>query len=354
MQIYPGNTLTFQETFLTKTLLGYVKATDNLPVTSTTRYNKGGIYATDAQLANYISLNNPVTMRDDITTATTANSLTTYSPSVSTALITQKTFYYSLLTGSSAIYPNASAQIWLNGVVSTSGVPAFCINNPITGGNILSGNPQLIGYKIQMDPIAGPIGGFTNIFAANTYITSIDVYDIAQTNKFAAWVTLSIPNIAVLPSGTINYPIQIIANNLTLSTTTFSNPFNINYDTYLNMTLQNIPVVTTNHNQKPCTFKIPLNSQGNIVYLNGESNSFDQVATIDNSSFVLDKLTVVFTDRRGNPIQPNYGNYSFSLGFEFGSGTSSGTTNGNSGVPGTAATGTPSTVPIKRYFQEFM
>ncbi len=77
-----------------------------------------------------ISLTNPVTMRDDITTATTANLLTTYSPSVSTALITQKTFYYSLLTGSSAIYPNASAQIWINGVVNTAGVPAFCIDNP--------------------------------------------------------------------------------------------------------------------------------------------------------------------------------------------------------------------------------
>jgi hypothetical protein len=291
-------------------------------------------------------------MRNDITTATTANLLNTYLPSVSAALITQQTFSYQLLTGSYANYPNMTWTIMVNGVANEVGVPPFFINNPNTGVGMstLIGNPALIGYKIQLNPSST---GFTNIFAANTYITAIDVLSVNQTDKFVGWITLSKSNTVQMPPSTVNYPIQLIATNLTLSTTTFSNPFNINYDTYINMSLQNLPIVTSNNNQLPCTYKIPLNSQGNIVYLNAESNSFEQSVVVSNSSFVLDKITVVFTDRRGNAIQPNYGNYSFSLGFEFDT-ASGGTTNGNSGVPGTPSTAVVTAPPVIHYFQEFM
>ena len=356
MQIYPSSTFTITETFFTKKLLGYVKATDNLAVTSTTRYFKGGVYKTDAQFANYIAVNNSLTIRNDITTATTANSLTTYFPSVSTALITQQYFKYSLLSASYAI--NGSTTFYIEGILSTTwnskDLPTFVVANTL-GGTSLIGNTSLYGYQIRLSVESS---GLVDIFSPNTTIVSITSLNGNNpgASKWYAAIELSKPFIASYTvDATHTYQIDIVANNLMLSTTTFTNPFNINYDTYLNMTLQNLPVVTTNNNQMNCTFKIPLNSQGNIVYLNGESNSFEQVATIDNTHFILDKLTIVFTDRRGNAIQPNYGNYSFSLGFEFGS-TGTGTTNGNSGTPSgitTSAGGTTATGQI-HYFQEFM
>ena len=315
MSIYPYNSFKLTETFFTSKLLGYVASVDNTAVTTTTRYIKGGVYSTDAQAAYYSSVNNALTLRNDITLASTTNTATSYNPTASTALLTQYTFSMQLLTGSWA--PNTSLQIFFNGVVNpNTTVPPFCIVNPNSGAGIplLVGNPQLIGYKILMNTA---VSGFTNIFQTDTYITSIDVSDVAQTNKYICWVTLSKGTTSAFSSATVNYPIQLIANNLSNTTTTFSNPSNINYDTYVNMTIQNMPVVTANNNQLPCTFKIPLNSRGNIVYLNAESNSFVQSVVSSNSHFVLDKLTIIFTDRRGYAIQPNYGNYSFSLAFVF-------------------------------------
>ena len=135
-------------------------------------------------------------------------------------------------------------------------------------------------------------------------------------------------------------------NDLLLSTTTFSNPCNINYDTYVNMTISNLPIITANNNQFSCTFKIPINSTSNIVYLNGESNSFIQSVNITDSHFILDKLIVIFTDRRGYAIQPNYGQYSFSLGIDF---------NVNDGGGGGGSTPPPPVVPPVQihYFTEF-
>ena len=133
--------------------------------------------------------------------------------------------------------------------------------------------------------------------------------------------------------------------DLQLSTTTFSNPCNINYDTYINMTLSNLPILTANNNQFACTFKIPINSTSNVVYLNGESSTFQQTVNISDSHFTLDKLIVVFTDRRGYAIQPNYGQYSFSIGLEFNDAVGE-TINGNSG-------GGPPPPPTIHYFNEF-
>ena len=347
MQIYPSSSFTLNETFLTKTLLGYVKTSDNLPVTTTTRSFKGGVYSTDAQIANYTTLNNSVTMRNDITTASTENLIQTYIPSVSTALIIQMSFLYSLTNLSYGII--GETTLYSYGVTNELQVPSFL--EGIDEFN-LSGNLNLMNYsyKISMDPIMGPLMSLTDIFAPNTYITTINRRSQVSNSKFYAAIGLSLPLIKNLVSGvSTNYPIKIIATNLLLSTTTFSNPFNINYDTYLNMTLHNLPIVTTNNNKFPCTFKIPLDSQGNIVYLNGESNSFIQEANIDNSHFVLDKITVIFTDRRGLSIQPNYGNHSFSLSFEF-----DGKGNNSTGTAGTPSFITNPVAEPEHYFQEYM
>ena len=135
-------------------------------------------------------------------------------------------------------------------------------------------------------------------------------------------------------------------NDLLLSTTTFSNPCNINYDTYVNMTISNLPIITANNNQFSCTFKIPINSTSNIVCLNGERNSFIQSVNITDSHFILDKLIVIFTDRRGYAIQPNYGQYSFSLGIDFVN---------DSGGGGGSTPPPPVVPPVQiHYFTEFL
>ena len=100
------------------------------------------------------------------------------------------------------------------------------------------------------------------------------------------------------------------------TTYTFNNPFSLSNDTYINMTLSNLPAVTSTQNQKPCSFKIPLNTASNCYYFIGENTSFIQPITINNTSFIIDSLNVQITDRFGNNINPNGFDYSFSLKFE--------------------------------------
>ena len=97
---------------------------------------------------------------------------------------------------------------------------------------------------------------------------------------------------------------------------TFNNPYSLFNDNYLNMTLSNLPVVTANANQKPCSFKIAFNSTGNTYFFSAENTSFIQSILLDNTNFVLDSLNVIITDRFGNAINSNGFDYSFSLEIE--------------------------------------
>jgi len=98
---------------------------------------------------------------------------------------------------------------------------------------------------------------------------------------------------------------------------TFNNPYSLFNDNYLNMSLSNLPVVTANANQKPCSFKIPMNVSSNTYFFTAENTSFIQPILLDNTNFVLDNLNVAVTDRFGNSINANGFDYSFSLEFEY-------------------------------------
>ena len=97
---------------------------------------------------------------------------------------------------------------------------------------------------------------------------------------------------------------------------TFNNPYSLFNDNYLNLTINNLPFLTANANQKPCSFKIPLNISTNTYFFSGENTSFIQPIVLDNPNFVLDNLNIVITDRFGNPINSNGFDYSCSLQFE--------------------------------------
>ena len=127
------------------------------------------------------------------------------------------------------------------------------------------------------------------------------------------------------------------AGTLYIYTTTFSNTYNINFDSYINFTISNLPITTNNQNQLSSTFKVPLNASSNVVYISGENSNFIQECKVLNNSQIIDQITVIITDRLGLPINPNYGEYSFSIEFDF-----------NDVTPTTI---TPT--PTKHYFTEF-
>ena len=94
----------------------------------------------------------------------------------------------------------------------------------------------------------------------------------------------------------------------------FSNCLNLNFDNYLNMSL-NIPCNTTNQNMIMNHFKIPLNANSNVVYFNSESSSYCQDIIISDPNLIISSLNFLITDRYGNSI--NGSNYSCTLGIEY-------------------------------------
>ena len=93
----------------------------------------------------------------------------------------------------------------------------------------------------------------------------------------------------------------------------FTNGYNINPDNYICMNIQNLPVSSNLASGRQSTFKIPLNGNtGQIVYLHN-NNSFQQIRTINDDSFILDKLKIQMFDRWGYSLNASGGDWSFSL-----------------------------------------
>ena len=131
-------------------------------------------------------------------------------------------------------------------------------------------------------------------------------------------------NVTITQSTLMNYgPNPNISSSTYLNSNvqqfvyTFNNQYSLFNDNYLNMSINNLPIVTANANQKPCSFKIPLNVSTNTYYFSAENTSFIQPIILDNTNFVVDNLNIIMTDRYGNPINSNGFDYSFSLEFEY-------------------------------------
>ena len=194
-------------------------------------------------------------------------------------------------------------------------------------------------FTINTRLVVGEAYTRATIQLANKYYTDIntllsDINTQLANNNLSA-ITFQISNNIVSISNPINYQyyfssvtkllgtilgfdsstLPISAGGATYYNSTASRVYNLNYDNYISLYLTNIP-----HNSKSAnllsSFKIPLNSSGNIIYFNSENISFSQYITITDQNFVVDKLQIVVYDRFGNNIF-NAFDYSMTLAFSF-------------------------------------
>ena len=92
-----------------------------------------------------------------------------------------------------------------------------------------------------------------------------------------------------------------------------SDRYQLNYDTYYNMTITNLEVENTNV-LRQCTFKIPLDCNfGEIMF----NKNMDQTVYLNRVDNTLAHLNVSITDRYGYPVYSNGSNMSFSLLVEY-------------------------------------
>ena len=208
--------------------------------------------------------------------------------------------------------------------------------------------------RISLASLELPVG-FTNIRASNFLnVFTITIASITSTitltpNNYTSIVTLltdmnsaftalTLTNTPVfsLSSGKVVITLTSTATMLITQTTlskyilgfsklnsigtgiTATNNYNLAYDTYINMYINNIPISNTTIHSHLCSFKIPFSGVGNTVYYLFNNNSFTQYLNITDPNYHLNFLKVTFYDRFNYQILTNNGlDYSFSLLVEY-------------------------------------
>ena len=139
----------------------------------------------------------------------------------------------------------------------------------------------------------------------------------SEINKLIIKATLVTSSIIIYNEGLIYYYLGQLTNNFTLTngTNNLLYCYNLCFDNYYNMNIQNLFLQTTNNNNFACTFKLIVNSITNTIQYTSENNNFVQ-DVICNQNTNLSELILNIRDRYGNSLTNSY-DYSFSLGFEF-------------------------------------
>ena len=130
-------------------------------------------------------------------------------------------------------------------------------------------------------------------------------------------ITVSISALLSVTQTTLSKVLGFSKNqSITSGSTMIASKFyNLAYDSYIGMSLSNLPINNTETNY---TFKIQLNgTEGQLVY-NNSNTIMTQSANLASRDFVISYLNVKFFDRFGFQILSNNGiDFSFSLVFEF-------------------------------------
>ena len=95
----------------------------------------------------------------------------------------------------------------------------------------------------------------------------------------------------------------------------FRNCYNLNFDSYYNLSITNIPTISKSTNIS-CDFKLSIDSIQNSIFYYNNKNSYPQYISINNQNTVINKLCISLTDKYNNQIYSNI-DWSFTLEYEF-------------------------------------
>ena len=95
----------------------------------------------------------------------------------------------------------------------------------------------------------------------------------------------------------------------------FQNCYNLNFDSYYNLSITNIATISKNTNIS-CDFKLAIDSIQNSIFYYNNKNSYAQYISINNRDTVINKLCILLSDKYNNVIYSNI-DWSFTLEYEF-------------------------------------
>ena len=92
--------------------------------------------------------------------------------------------------------------------------------------------------------------------------------------------------------------------------------YNLSFDTYYNLTLNNISSLSKNNHNCFSNYKLSINSVSNTVYYYTEYNNYSQSVMITDKNISISKLDIMLTDRYNNILTSNL-DCSITLEYEF-------------------------------------
>ena len=143
-------------------------------------------------------------------------------------------------------------------------------------------------------------------------------------NKLYIYTTTINSTIGIINDGVIKYYLgysDMVQKSYSSVLTTiktlyiFQNCYNINFDSYYNLTITNIPTISKNFNMN-CDFKLPIDSIQNSIFYYNNKKSYQQYISINNRDTVINRLCIYLSDKYNNVIYSNI-DWSFTLEYEF-------------------------------------
>ena len=171
------------------------------------------------------------------------------------------------------------------------------------------------GVSYTMPP--GNYSGTQFLNALNSTVTSaVGTFSIAAANNLYTFVPAT--GSATITTNLTNPPnlgnLLGFSNGVTGTSITATNSYINNFDTYLNIWIQNLATSSQETNQ--CTFKIPITVSQGAVLQWAENAQNECRVNVTDSSAIVDRLIVTVTDRYGQLINNNGIDWSMTLEIE--------------------------------------
>ena len=168
-------------------------------------------------------------------------------------------------------------------------------------------------------------GNYTTLAALNAAIVTPGSVALSTLGSFAASSTTGIVTFTaaggnqslgpVTPNSLLSFlGYTQTATTAIADTVVGTNPYTLNWDTYINMWIENAGPSSLEPAQ--ITFKIPLSSTTNGVAYWSEGSQNIQKICITDKSVRIDRLNIVFQDRFGNILNNNGLDWSMSFDIE--------------------------------------
>jgi hypothetical protein len=160
-------------------------------------------------------------------------------------------------------------------------------------------------FASALNSSVNPTGGLMSVLGTWSFITNT-----SQVQYTGTTITIVIPPNLSYP--TIPSLLGFTSTQtLTGSTLVGVNSYILNFDTYINIWIENIG--TSSRDPAQITYKIPVSVQNGSILQWAENTQHEQIVMVTDNAARVDRLNILVLDRFGQPLNNNGLDWSFTM-----------------------------------------